>query len=191
MVLDTETTGLDPRTARVIEIGAVALSGGRVAEEASFQTLVAVAGAVPAAATAVHGITDGDLAGAPPFPAAYAELTAFIGKRPVIGHTLGFDLAVLKRECERAGLAFAPWPMLDTRLLAEIVNPALPGFSLETLATWLGLSVTDRHRALGDARLTAAIFLALVPRLRELGGGPELELAARSAVQAYNTGFES
>jgi CBS domain-containing protein len=169
VVLDTETTGLDPRTARLVEIGAVALSGGRLAEEERFQSLVALDEPVPTAATAVHGVTDADLLGAPPFRVVHEALTVFIGSRPVIGHTLGFDLAMFKRECGRAGLPVPRWPTLDTRLLAQIADPSLPGFSLETLAAWLGIPIQNRHRALGDAQLTAAIFLGLVPRLRERG----------------------
>src|SRR3712207_5550711 len=73
VAVDTETTGLDPRTARVIEIGAVAVAGGSLQEEA-FQTLVAIPGPIPTEAVAVHGITDADLAGAPRFATAYDDL---------------------------------------------------------------------------------------------------------------------
>ncbi len=169
VVLDTETTGLDPRIARVIEIGAVTLAGGRVNEERAWRSLVAAPGPIPAGASAVHGIVAADLVGAPAFPDAYGALATFIGPRVVIGHTIGFDLAVLGRECGLAGLDPPAWPTLDTRLLAQVVDPQLAGFSLEALAAWLDIPVADRHRALGDARLTARIFLGLVPRLRAVG----------------------
>src|SRR3712207_1118166 len=96
-VIDTETTGLDPRQARDIEIGAVQIRGGRLG--VTYESLVAIEGPVPAAATAVHGLTVADLAGAPVFADAYRRLDAFVGGRIVIGHTIGFDLAVLRREC--------------------------------------------------------------------------------------------
>jgi CBS domain-containing protein len=169
VAFDTETTGLDARTARVIEIGAVRLGGGRVIEERVFQSFVALSEPVPAAATAVHGITGQDLAAARPFAAVYQEFKDFIGSRVVVGHTLGFDMAVLKKECERAGVAFTLWPALDVRFLAEIADPTLASFSLEGVATWLGLPVSDRHRALGDARAAGEIFLALAPKLRSSG----------------------
>ena len=90
-----------------------------------------------------------------------------MGDAVLIGHTLGFDLAVLKRECERTGYAIPPPRTLDTRLLAQVVEPNLASFTLEGLSSWLGVEITDRHSALGDAVTTARIFSALVPKLRE------------------------
>ena len=169
VVLDTETTGLDPRTARIIEIGAVTLGGGRIVEDRTFHSFVALGSDIPAGATAVHGITDQDIAGAPPFAAVYEDLKRFIGTRVVIGHTLGFDLALLKQECERSGVPFAPWPTLDARFLAEIAAPTLASFSVDALAAWLGIPAGGRHRAAGDARITAEVFLGLAPKLRASG----------------------
>ena len=92
-----------------------------------------------------------------------------MGDAVLIGHSLGFDLAVLKRECERTGMPFQPPRTLDTRLLAQVVQPNLASFTLEGLSSWLGVEIKDRHSALGDAVATAHIFSALVPRLREAG----------------------
>ena len=86
----------------------------------------------------------------------------------MIGHTVGFDLAMLKRECDLAGLPWTRPRTLDTRLLAQIAAPELAGYTLEKLA-WLGVEVADRHSALGDAATTARVFLALVPKLRDHG----------------------
>jgi DNA polymerase-3 subunit epsilon/CBS domain-containing protein len=169
VTLDTETTGLDPRTARIVEIGAMTVSGGRVVENRTFQSFVALAGTIPAAATAIHGLTAEHVAGAPPFPTVFEELKRFIGGRVVIGHTIGFDLALFKRECERAGPAPAEWPVLDVRFLAEIAAPPLADFSVEALAAWLDITPSDRHRALGDALAVARIYLRLVPKLRAVG----------------------
>ncbi|MBV6486173.1 MAG: CBS domain-containing protein [Pseudorhodoplanes sp.] len=169
VVLDTETTGLDPARARVVEIGAVRIHNGRVDEGATLRLLVRPDEPVPAAATAIHGIDEVTLADAPDFAAAWPQLQEFIGGRVVIGHTVGFDLAVLKRECERAGIEFRRPRTLDTRLLAQVASPALASYSLESLSSWLGVEGTGRHSALGDAVTTARIFRALVPKLREGG----------------------
>lgn len=167
-VIDTETTGLDPRKARIVEIAAMPIRRGRIEEAAAFRSLVRPDEPIPAASTRIHNIDDAAVADAPSFsgvwPQAEAALTGVL-----IGHSVGFDLAVLKRECERASLPWQPRATLDTRLLAEVAEPQLAGYSLETLAAWLGIAIEERHSALADARLTARIFLALAPKLREAG----------------------
>jgi CBS domain-containing protein len=165
-VIDTETTGLDPRSARVVELAVVRVTGGRL-DGPSFRRLVNPGEPIPPTAKAVHGIDTATVADAPAFAAAWPEFMAALGDAVVIGHTVGFDLAVLGRECERAGLAWRPPQTLDTRLLAEIAEPKLADFSLESLASWLGVEITNRHSALGDARAAADIFRALLPKLRE------------------------
>lgn len=169
IVLDTETTSLDPGRARIVQIGAVRLRQGAVAEDAALDLLVDPGEPVPPAATAVHHITDAMLRGAPDFRRAHEQLARFAAGAPVIGHSIGFDLAVLRREQGRAGLAWRKPRSLCTRLLAELANARLPDYSLETVAAWLGVDITDRHTALGDARATAAVFVALVPHLRHCG----------------------
>lgn len=169
VVIDTETTGLDPRKAWIVEIAAVRLVGGQLQPEAVFRRLVRPAEPIPKLATGIHGIDDAAVADAPAFASVWPELAAYIGDAVVIGHAIGFDLAVLKRECERAGIAWSPPRTLDTRLLAQVAEPVLAGYSLDSLAAWLGVEITDRHSALGDALACARIFLALLPKLR--GGG--------------------
>jgi DNA polymerase-3 subunit epsilon/CBS domain-containing protein len=167
VVLDTETTGLDPRKARLIEIGAVRIVSGRIESAQSFRRLVNPGEAIPGESTAVHGIDAAAVADASPFPQVWPDFLQFIGSSVVIGHTIGFDLAVLQRECERAGLSWQKPRTLDTQHLAQVVEPRLGGYSLEQLSQWLGVEITSRHSALGDALTTARIFEALIPRLRD------------------------
>ena len=167
IVLDTETTGLDPAKARIVEIGAVPLRRGRLDETAALRQLVNPGEAIPTDATRIHAIDDSMVASAPKFAAVWPDISAAIFDAVLIGHTFGFDLAVLKRECERAGLAWAPPRTLDTRLLAQVAEPNLGGYTLEHLASWLGLDIEKRHSALADATITGQIFLALLPKLRE------------------------
>ena len=169
VVLDTETTGLDPRKARIVEIAAVRLVGGRLNTSAPFRRLVQPGEPIPAAATRIHSINETAVAGAPAFAGVWPEFSAYLGAAILVGHTIGFDLAVLTRECERIGKAWQATPTLDTRMLAQVAEPELAGYSLEELAAWLGLKITNRHSALGDATAAARIFCALVPRLRERG----------------------
>lgn len=171
VVVDTETTGLDPAKARIVQIGAVALSEGRIVREERFERLVDPGEPIPASATAIHGIADADVAGAATFTDAFAAFEAFRQGRPVIGHTIGYDLALLRGECQRAGLSFEPPPALCTRLLGELCFPSLAGYSLEILASRLGVSLESagRHDAVGDAESAGAIFVGLVPVLKEKG----------------------
>ena len=87
----------------------------------------------------------------------------------MVGHNVSFDLAVLQRECERAGIAWQMPPALCTRLLAQVAEPHLHDYSLDSVATWLGVEIAGRHSALGDATAAARIFRALVPTLRDRG----------------------
>jgi CBS domain-containing protein len=167
VVIDSETTSLDPRKARIVELGGVRLVSGRVRSDDSFRHLVRPDEPIPPAASALHHIDDAKVADAPAFAEVWPALLAFVGNAVLIGHTLGFDLAVLKRECERAWLPFFRPRTLDTRLLAEVAEPDLADYTLEALASWLGIEIADRHSALGDALITARIFTALVPKLRD------------------------
>ncbi len=168
-VIDTETTGLDPAKARIVEIAAVRLVAGRIEPERNFRRLVRPDVPIPPAASAVHQIDDAMVADAPPFREVWPQAVDFLGSGALIGHSLGFDLAVIKRECERAGLPFRAAASLDTQLLAQVAAPNLAGYSLEQLATGSTSMSWSRHSALGDAMTTARIFAALVPRLRERG----------------------
>jgi CBS domain-containing protein len=169
VVLDTETTGLDAAKARVVEIAVVPITAGQVDGAAAFRALVRPDEPIPQAATRIHGIDEAALAGARSFAEIWPSCAAAIGDRIVIGHTLGFDLAVLKRECERADIAWKRPRALDTRLLAEVARADLAGYSLDQLAAWLGVTMNGRHSALGDATITAHLFLALLPKLRRHG----------------------
>ncbi len=168
-VIDTETTGLDPTKARIVEIAAVRLVAGRLAPEKTFRRLVHPDVPIPPSASAVHGIDDATVGDAPTFAVVWPELSTFLGGAVLIGHSIGFDLAAFKQECARAGLTFRAPRSLDTQLLAQVAAPNLAGYTIEQLANWLGVSVAGRHSALGDAVTTAQIFVALVPKLRECG----------------------
>ena len=169
VVIDTETTGLDVEKVRIVEIGAVRLETCAPGPQPVFSELIDPGIPIPESATKIHGIADADVAEAPPFPERIAEFTAWAGTAVVVGYSVGFDLAVLKAEHERHSLVWQPLRALDVRHLVELVAPQLPEQSLETAASWLGVEVHDRHRALGDARVAAEIYRAVVPKLREKG----------------------
>ena len=169
VVFDTETTGLDIRKARVVEIGAVRVSSGRQDFEDSFSMLVNPGIPIPPAATDIHGIGDGDLADAPDFATAIAKFTEWAGPSFAVGYSVAFDLAILEAEHDRNRLSWTAPRVLDVQEVVQALGPELPNWSLETVASWLGIPVGDRHRALPDAMLTAQVLVGLIPKLRKGG----------------------
>ena len=169
VAIDTETTGLDTRRARIVQMAGVAIVSGVVKEEPVFSSLVDPGEPIPPESSVVHGISDDMVEGAPGFGEAWRRLAAFRAGRVLIGHSIGFDFAVLEREARLAG---ADWDVprgLCIRMLGQIANPTLPDHSLDTLASWLEVNIEARHTALGDARAAAEVFVALIPKLAERG----------------------
>ena len=169
VVIDTETTGLDIENDRIIQIGAVRISGARIDAANQFNHFVAPGVPIPAESTSIHGIRDADIRDADNFTTVMERFAWWCGPVVVIGFSVGFDLAVLKAEHKRAGIKWQPPRSLDVRHLVHYLSPNLPEYSLDMIAEWLGVDVEGRHSALGDAVMTAKIFAALIPRLQERG----------------------
>lgn len=164
---DTEATSLDVKSSRVLEFGAVALVNGSLSDKHRFSSYVDGGVDIPADSIRIHGITPDKVQGAPRFAEANKAFRAFAGNHLLLGYSIDFDLMLLKEEHARAGLAWKPPAALDVRTLLRFLRPTLPDYALETVANWRGITVENRHQALGDAVLTAQVFLALVPLLRE------------------------
>lgn len=169
VAIDNETTSLDPRVARIVEIGAVKLNSGKLSEAGAFHSLVNPGIKMPEIAQGIHGISDEKVSKAPPFAGIWPAFQNYLGDKILIGHSIGYDLAIFAHEAERAGASFTRPRTLDVSLLAQIAEPRLADYSLDSLASWLGVDVRDRHSALGDALTAGGIFVALVPKLRESG----------------------
>ncbi|MCR4268981.1 DUF294 nucleotidyltransferase-like domain-containing protein [Nitratireductor sp. ZSWI3] len=169
VAFDTETTGLDVREARIVQIGGMALVEGRLSDSDRFETLVDPGVPVPARSTAIHGITGQMLRTAPRFADAWQRFEDYRRGRLLVGYALGFDLAILEREAARAGLLWQAPRTLCVRMLTGIVNPDLPDASLDAIAAWLGVEIAGRHHAGADARIAGEIFTRLVPHLIDRG----------------------
>jgi len=125
--------------------------------------------AIPARSTAVHGITNSMVAGAPPFAEVVGDLQAMMTNTVIVGHNIRFDLAMLRRESERAGIAWKAPPSLDTGLLVIALEPSTENLNLEAVANRFGVEIQGRHTALGDCLVTAEVFVRMIPRLHDLG----------------------
>lgn len=166
---DIEATGLDVRTASVVEIGAVRIVEGTLRTHESYQSLVRPLGSIDPAAVRIHGIDDAQARDAPEFADVWPRFAEFAGGSALIGHTLGFDLSILQRQVTTSGLAWRTPRMLDTQLLAQLVAARTDKWSLDDLAARLRIAPIKRHSALADAMLAAEVFLALLPELMRKG----------------------
>ncbi|MEE4235900.1 MAG: DUF294 nucleotidyltransferase-like domain-containing protein [Anderseniella sp.] len=169
VVLDTETTGLKVSEDRVIEIGAIRVTDGEARREEDFSRLINPQVPIPAASTAIHAITDADVADAEPFRPVMEAFSRWCGNTVVLGYSIGFDLGILKAEHDRHGLKWTAPRSLDVRHLVQLVAPELPDQSLDMAAGWLGVEIGERHRAIADAELTLQVFQRLIPRLKQKG----------------------
>jgi DNA polymerase III subunit epsilon len=168
-VFDTETTGLEPAGGdRIISIGAVRVVNGRVLRQETFERLVQPGRSVPAASTAIHGITADMLEGEPTITEVLPVFARFAEDTVLVGHNVGFDLRFVKMAEAGAGVSFSQ-PALDTLLLHAALHPDHDEHTLEAIAERMGVSVVGRHTALGDALVTAEVFVALLGMLRRRG----------------------
>ena len=161
VALDLETTGLDPDTHRIIEVGAVKFEGERVLD--TYQTLVNPHAQLDEFIKRHTNITQSEVDGAPPFTAIAAEVASFIGRLPIVGHNLRFDLDFL----DRNGLALTN-PRCDTWEMAYVLLPGQPDYSLAGLSARMGIELREAHRAVHDATATKDLFLRLGETLASL-----------------------
>jgi DNA polymerase-3 subunit epsilon len=159
-VVDVETTGLDPRTDRIVEVAVVRCDEhGEVSSE--WSSLVQPER--DPGPTGVHGITADDLAAAPRFAEVTEALAAQLDGTVVTAHNLAFDARFLHEEWRRAGVERPRLPGLCTLTLSRDLHPdRADGYSLAACAAAAGIDQPDAHRALADARVTAALLGALL-----------------------------
>jgi DNA polymerase III subunit epsilon len=164
IVLDTETTGLDPYQGhRLVEIGCIELVN-RIPSGQSFHRYVNPERDVPAEAVAIHGLSGEFLKDKPCFAEVVEDLIAFIGDAPLVAHNALFDLGFLNAELERVGKGLvARERLIDTLLLARRKHPAGPN-RLDDLCGRYGIDNSRRteHGALLDAELLAEVYLELI-----------------------------
>ena len=164
VAIDLETTGLNARRDVVVAMAAIPFEGGQ--SRAGFVTLVNPGRPIPPESTAIHGIDDAAVAAAPPVRDVLPRFDAVCVSRIVVGHDVGFDLAILARaRTPRTGLDARL--TLDTRRLARAAG--CRDSRLEVVAASLRIPLIGRHTAEGDARMAGEILLALLPTLRSRG----------------------
>lgn len=164
VVVDVETTGLSPRSDRVVEIALVRVEGGRVVDE--WATLVDP-GRDPGP-TFIHHITADMLSGAPSFADIAGEVLFRLDGAVAVAHNARFEEGFIAQEFARVGISTAPLPAVCTQRLARQILAA-PNFQLLSCCTVYGIELHDAHTALGDTRATAQLLTRLLthaPALR-------------------------
>ena len=158
IAFDLETTGLDPQENEIIEIGALKVRDGKVAER--FMEFIRPLTPVSAAITDLTGITNEMVAGARPRKAVISDFLDFCGDDVLIGHNISFDYSFMK-----AGAAMDNMPFekmgIDTLKIARKVHKDLDSKSLGRLCAYYHIENKSAHRAYHDALATAKLYQTL------------------------------
>lgn len=172
VVMDTETTGLDPYKDRILSIGVLKLQQGRIRIREACERFVHQDHfdhrSVP-----IHGILKKGADQRLPEKEVLTELLEYVQGSVIVGHHIRFDLEMIRQALLRNGLPALNTPYLDTGILYKktiLKSPLLrekEHYSLDELAKRFDLSGKDRHTALGDAYITAIVFLRILGQLRQ------------------------
>ena len=164
IVLDTETTGLDPETGdRIVEIGAVELQG-HIATGRTYHQYINPERDVPQGAVDVHGLTADFLSDKPVFAQIAADFLEFIGDAKLVIHNAAFDMKFLNAELKWQKMAQIPYDRaIDTLEIARKKFPGSPA-SLDALCRRYGIDNSARtlHGALLDSEILADVYLELI-----------------------------
>lgn len=168
VVVDVETTGGTPaRGHRVTEVAAVRVQGGRIAD--TFCSLVNPERPIPGMITSLTGISNGMVVDQPRFAQVARELSCALEGCVFVAHNAAFDWRFVSHEMRMAtGMTLSGRQLCTVRLSRRLL-PQLPSRSLDGLASWFGLEVENRHRALDDAVATAHVLIRLLDMLEDQG----------------------
>ena len=167
VIFDIETTGLSPETDAIVELSAVKVKGGEVTAE--FSTLVDPGIHIPYEASAINGITDDMVCGAPPISQVMKDFMRFAEGEVLVGHNIrNFDLRFMNRDAEVCLGCCIPNEYVDTLVMARRYLPELQSRSLQNLAYHYGISYAGAHRALADCYITLEVYR----RLKEEADAP-------------------
>ena len=180
IAFDTETTGLDPASGRIVEIGAVKFDRRGVI--ARYNVLINPEMPMPEEAGKVNGITDEMLKDKPLIADVFPDFFDFIGTGVLVAHNAPFDINYVNAELKRAGKPPLSNKVVDTRIFTKEVFPGLSSYALQDLAVQFGITALEAHRAEDDARVCMELFEKILSRF--LKNNPELVEKIRAETDA-------
>ncbi|MGP1575910.1 MAG: 3'-5' exonuclease [Treponema sp.] len=154
--IDTETTGLDPVTGRIVEIGAIKFDKYGII--ARYNVLINPEMAMPADASTVNGITDDMLKTKPVISEIFPDFFTFIDKTILVAHNAPFDVNYINSELQRNGRKPLQNKTVDTRIFAKEIFRGLQSYALQDIAVQFGIVAIEAHRAEDDARVCMELF---------------------------------
>ena len=166
VVVDLETTGFSPLTEEIIELSAVKIVGGKIADR--FQTLVKPAKVIPGKINELTGICNHMVQNAESIDSVLPKFLEFIGEDIIVAHNAPFDISFIEESAMRLGIQFN-YRSMDTVALSRLIWPELNRHTLDSVMNVCGVNADNRHRASDDAQATAEIYLKMVEILTERG----------------------
>lgn len=160
-VFDCETTGTDPAVDEIVSLAVIRLDADGL-ETGRYTALVRPSRPIPAEATAVHGITDEGVAGAPAFTGIADTLLALLDGLVFVAHNARFDLAMLQQAFSRSGVEFHPAGVACTLEAFRLLEPRESSHRLSSICARRGIVLDEAHEALGDVVATAALLRAVL-----------------------------
>ncbi len=158
-IIDVETTGGDSRRDKITEVAIILHDGQKISDR--YCSLVNPGRPIPPMISRMIGITDQMVATAPKFYHIAREIVELTRDRVLVAHNASFDYYFLKNEFYQLGYEFR-LPRICTVRFSRKAFPGLPSYNLDKLCYSLGITITDRHRALGDATATTKLFEMLL-----------------------------
>lgn len=161
VAVDLETTGLDPKRDKIIEIGAVRIEDGKAVGD--FESFVNPYRLLKEETMALTGIADRDVEDARGLEEILPEFLAFAGELPILGHNILFDYSFLKRAAVNTGREFER-EGIDTLALARLFMPQEEKKNLKAACQWFGVTQKESHRAMADAAAAHRLYQAMKER---------------------------